>query len=97
MKAPKLFLLYNIDRGYSLEPVLTSTYDPRFEQISEKYLSFISSKIIIFTAFKNRCILHRHVCVIVCFIFSGGIPALVYPVRTVETKKYENREPPFTT
>ena len=62
-----LFLLQNIDCGYTLEPphlteaVLKCTHNPCFEQKKKKIVNKFQLKIIIFTAMKNRCILHGRV------------------------------------
>ena len=59
-----LFLLQNIDCGYSLEPL---------EQKKKKNIKKFHLKIIIFTAVKYCCILHGHVCVMYFFfIFHKG-------------------------
>ena len=57
-----LLLLKNIDCGYSLEAILMCTHNLCFEQKMRKF-TFFHWQIIFFTAFKNRCILHRQVCV----------------------------------
>ena len=66
-----LFLLQNIDCGYSLEPlgeaVLTCTHNLCFEQKQEKYQKF-SDEIFNFYNFKNLCILHGQV-----FIMFGTL------------------------
>ena len=45
------------------EAVLTCTHDLCFEEKIRKNIKLFPMKIISFTTFKNRCILHRHVCV----------------------------------
>ena len=59
------FLIFaqNIDRGYTLEPVLTCTRDLCFEEKKKKNITIFHLKITIFTAVRNRSILHRHVIV----------------------------------
>ena len=57
-----LFLVQNIDCGYSLEPpkrVPTNNVLSKNMKIVKK----IQLKIVIFTAMKNCCILHGRVCV----------------------------------
>ena len=57
-----LFLLKNIDCGYSLEPPhLTSTHNLCVEQNYEKYQNFLSEKIsfslvVKFSIYLNRCV-----------------------------------------
>ena len=45
-----------------------------------KTSQFFNLKIIIFTGFKNRCILHRHVCVMVYFAFEDMVLVLIVTV-----------------
>ena len=63
------------------EAVLTCTHDLCFKQKEEISLIF-HLKIFIFTAVKNHCILHRHVCVM-------GKPFYVLTV----SKRTENAQP----
>ena len=69
------FLIFalNIDCGYSLEPltetVLTCTHNICFEQKYEK-VKQIQLKNVIFTAVKNRCILHRRFFVMCSFLLG---------------------------
>ena len=60
--------------------VLTCTHNLYFEyKIRKNILFFFSSKMIIFTAFKNICILHMYFCIILAgdissatfFVFPG--------------------------
>ena len=62
-----LFLLQNIDCGYSLaEAVLTCTHNLCFGQ-NKKNIRNFHLKIIIFTAVKYFSILHGHVCVMILY------------------------------
>ena len=61
-----LFLLKNIDCGYSLEAVLTSTHNLYFEQKYEKYQNFLSEKFP-FLVVKFSVYLYRHVFVMIVF------------------------------
>ena len=59
-----LFLLQNMDCGYSLEPpqaVLMCTYNQSFEQKEEKHIKKNHLKMNIFTAVKYYCIFHGRV------------------------------------
>ena len=53
---------------YISEAVLTSTHNICFRAKIRKNLKIFHLKIIIFTAVKNRCMLHGHVFVMICVL-----------------------------
>ena len=62
-KVDPLTLHFYIEKMGFTEAVLTCTHNVCFEQKNKKNIKTFNMKITIFTAFKNRSILHRHVCV----------------------------------